>query len=371
MDALADLASDHGKSIPGLAEAATNGSSEASSEVQVEADDQMELSSQAEEPAAAEETVTEGALNQGIEQAKEGTEVPESAQTAPVGAQASTADTAQSEPATAAAAEPSETAHQPAAEALAETAQQSGQDTQASLDSLLGSLVGSAPQEDEAAGASAAQPAQEAQPSDMSMPPFDDIAAALASAPTDAQTDVTGASAAPEPEAPQASVDTTAAADTSMQAAPEPSTQQDVKPFAHVQGETSRQATPSGNAQPKQQSQETQPPPPASYVQAVAPIKSTGPSGTPTKTTPLASDPSIARQTAQQLLDRKPSTLSRLAKLRQRVEKDRFDGSAWLELIQDAVQKGDLEKTREMYNAFLKNFPDNVRQFFTFSTYLR
>lgn len=56
---------------------------------------------------------------------------------------------------------------------------------------------------------------------------------------------------------------------------------------------------------------------------------------------------------------RKP-LLSRLATLKQRVEKDCMDGEAWLELIADAEKKGDLEKTREVYKSFLKNFPDAV-----------
>lgn len=74
----------------------------------------------------------------------------------------------------------------------------------------------------------------------------------------------------------------------------------------------------------------------------------------------LATDPRVALQAANELLARKPQTLSRLARLRQRVEKDPFDGQAWLELISDAVQKGDLERTREVYEGFLKAFPDNV-----------
>ena len=66
-------------------------------------------------------------------------------------------------------------------------------------------------------------------------------------------------------------------------------------------------------------------------------------------------------QPAAATYDRKPEALSRLAKLRQRVAKDKFDGEAWLQLIADASEKGDLERTREAYSGFLKNFPDNVR----------
>lgn len=51
---------------------------------------------------------------------------------------------------------------------------------------------------------------------------------------------------------------------------------------------------------------------------------------------------------------------TRLALLKQSVEKDPSDGEAWLELIADAEKKGDLEKTREVYTAFLEQFPDAV-----------
>ena len=98
---------------------------------------------------------------------------------------------------------------------------------------------------------------------------------------------------------------------------------------------------------------------------ALPPASSGSALSTPTKVSSLATDPDITRQTANQLLAlRKPQTLSRLAKLRQRVERDRFDGEAWLELVADAAQKGDLEKTRETYEGFFKAFPDNVRYFF-------
>jgi cleavage stimulation factor subunit 3 len=47
--------------------------------------------------------------------------------------------------------------------------------------------------------------------------------------------------------------------------------------------------------------------------------------------------------------------------LRQRVDEDAEDGEAWLALIADAEQKGDLEHTREVYESFLAVFPDNAR----------
>ena len=52
--------------------------------------------------------------------------------------------------------------------------------------------------------------------------------------------------------------------------------------------------------------------------------------------------------------------LSRVAQLNARVEKDALDGEARLALIADAVQKGDLERTREVYEDFLRVFPDAV-----------
>ena len=100
----------------------------------------------------------------------------------------------------------------------------------------------------------------------------------------------------------------------------------------------------------------------SSMMTALPAFTSSFVSNPPTKISSLATDPELARQTASQLLaSRKPLALSRLARLRQRVEKDRFDGEAWLELIADAAQKGDLEKTREIYEGYLKAFPDNVR----------
>ncbi|KAH9811625.1 hypothetical protein DFH28DRAFT_1084886 [Melampsora americana] len=59
--------------------------------------------------------------------------------------------------------------------------------------------------------------------------------------------------------------------------------------------------------------------------------------------------------------------LSRLATLKQRVEKNRMDGEAWLELIADAEKKGDLEKTREVYKSFLSNFPDAAPQWIAYA----
>lgn len=54
------------------------------------------------------------------------------------------------------------------------------------------------------------------------------------------------------------------------------------------------------------------------------------------------------------------SSLSRVAQLTARVEKDPLDGEAQLALLHDAEQKGDLERTREVYERFLSVFPDAV-----------
>lgn len=54
------------------------------------------------------------------------------------------------------------------------------------------------------------------------------------------------------------------------------------------------------------------------------------------------------------------SSLSRVAQLTARIEKDPLDGEAHLALLQDAESKGDLERTREVYERFLSVFPDAV-----------
>ncbi|GAA5826113.1 hypothetical protein JCM11251_007169 [Rhodosporidiobolus azoricus] len=56
------------------------------------------------------------------------------------------------------------------------------------------------------------------------------------------------------------------------------------------------------------------------------------------------------------------SSLSRVAQLTARVERDPLDGEAQLALLQDAEQKGDLERTREVYERFLTVFPDAAQQ---------
>lgn len=54
------------------------------------------------------------------------------------------------------------------------------------------------------------------------------------------------------------------------------------------------------------------------------------------------------------------SSLSRVAQLTARIEKDPLDGQAQLALLHDAESKGDLERTREVYERFLFVFPDAV-----------
>ena len=55
--------------------------------------------------------------------------------------------------------------------------------------------------------------------------------------------------------------------------------------------------------------------------------------------------------------------LSRVAQLLKRIESNPLDGEARLALIVDAESKGDLERTREIYEDFLTVFPDAVRFF--------
>jgi hypothetical protein len=90
------------------------------------------------------------------------------------------------------------------------------------------------------------------------------------------------------------------------------------------------------------------------------------PSPTTSENKQTNNDPSPAPTSENKQTNNDPSphltqpVLSRLASLRQRVEKDPMDGEAWIELIADAEKKGDLEKTREVYSSFLQHFPDAV-----------
>lgn len=51
---------------------------------------------------------------------------------------------------------------------------------------------------------------------------------------------------------------------------------------------------------------------------------------------------------------------SKTATLRQRIEGNPIDSDAWLTLITDAETKGDLDKTREVYEEFFKVYPESV-----------
>jgi cleavage stimulation factor subunit 3 len=92
-------------------------------------------------------------------------------------------------------------------------------------------------------------------------------------------------------------------------------------------------------------------PPPAAPATSAAPADD------------AASAPSVSANTAAADPKAKgaaTSSLSRVAQLTARVEKDPLDGEAQLALLQDAEQKGDLERTREVYERFLSVFPDAV-----------
>lgn len=54
------------------------------------------------------------------------------------------------------------------------------------------------------------------------------------------------------------------------------------------------------------------------------------------------------------------ASVSRVAQLEARIAKDPLDGEAQLALLADAEAKGDLERTREVYERFLKVFPEQV-----------
>lgn len=94
----------------------------------------------------------------------------------------------------------------------------------------------------------------------------------------------------------------------------------------------------------------------------VAPAMSPVPAPTPV---PSSSDALVAAgRPVPPAVERAP--LSRVAQLNSRVEKDALDGEARLALIADAVQKGDLERTREVYEEFLKVFPDASNQWIAY-----
>ncbi|GAA5860469.1 hypothetical protein JCM3774_000433 [Rhodotorula dairenensis] len=77
-------------------------------------------------------------------------------------------------------------------------------------------------------------------------------------------------------------------------------------------------------------------------------------------TTPAQGRPAAAAAAAG------TSSLSRVAQLTARIEKDPLDGQAQLALLHDAESKGDLERTREVYERFLSVFPDAAEQWISY-----
>lgn len=75
---------------------------------------------------------------------------------------------------------------------------------------------------------------------------------------------------------------------------------------------------------------------------------------------PPSTSTAIATTSRTKLPPSTATPLSRVGKLRRRIEQDELDGDAWLSLIADAQKKGDLEGARETYNAFFKVYPDAV-----------
>ncbi|KAK4046434.1 mRNA 3'-end-processing protein rna14 [Microbotryomycetes sp. JL201] len=78
-----------------------------------------------------------------------------------------------------------------------------------------------------------------------------------------------------------------------------------------------------------------------------------------TKTGTIASLPSFK--------PRLPGALSKVAQLTARIERDPLDAEAQLALIRDAERKGDLERTREVYENFFKYFPDAAKQWIAYA----
>lgn len=75
---------------------------------------------------------------------------------------------------------------------------------------------------------------------------------------------------------------------------------------------------------------------------------------------PKVDTPTLASTNSKSAPPKPTSSLSRIAQLTQRVEKDPLDGEAQLALLQEVEAKGDLERTREVYEKFLTTFPDAV-----------
>ncbi|KAM0792797.1 hypothetical protein ACM66B_002566 [Microbotryomycetes sp. NB124-2] len=88
--------------------------------------------------------------------------------------------------------------------------------------------------------------------------------------------------------------------------------------------------------------------------------------------TPLhdAAESDIKPSTIASLPSFKPKLvggLSKVAQLTARIERDPLDAEAQLALIRDAERKGDLERTREVYESFFKYFPDAAKQWIAYA----
>lgn len=94
--------------------------------------------------------------------------------------------------------------------------------------------------------------------------------------------------------------------------------------------------------------------------------------GTPAASTPGA-DVSTPQPTVVAPVAARPARptqgppLTRAQQLKQRVEDEPTDSQAWLALIADAEQKGDLERTREVYEGFFKVYPDASAQWIAYA----
>ncbi|GAA97709.1 hypothetical protein E5Q_04388 [Mixia osmundae IAM 14324] len=58
---------------------------------------------------------------------------------------------------------------------------------------------------------------------------------------------------------------------------------------------------------------------------------------------------------------------TKLGQLKQRIERDPVDSEAWRALIDDALQKGDLERTREVYDEFFTVFPHAPQEWIAYA----
>ncbi|GAA5920123.1 hypothetical protein JCM1841_004448 [Sporobolomyces salmonicolor] len=112
---------------------------------------------------------------------------------------------------------------------------------------------------------------------------------------------------------------------------------------------------PAGAAVPAREATST----PTLYEAAASPADVPAKVDTPQPAAPAANGPAAPKAKAT-------SSLSRVAQLTARVEKDPLDGEAQLALLHDAEQKGDLERTREVYEKFLAVFPDAAQQWIAY-----